>query len=180
MDQKRSFYIDGKKVFLREVRQSDVKQYYYQWMNDPEINQYLETRFVPQSLDNIVRFVESKDGDQNEIFLAICWKENEQHIGNIKLGPINWVHRFGEISLFVGDKNYWGKNIATEAIQLMTDYAFNTLNLHRVSAGCYSNNKGSAKAFQKAGFCIEGSCKEHFFSQGRYVDKILLGKVNYS
>ena len=74
----------------------------------------------------------------------------------------------------------WGNGYASEAISLLTDFAFDTLNLHKLTAGCYEQNMGSLKTFQKAGFEIEGVRKQHCFSNGNYADAILLGKINHT
>lgn len=173
-----SHFIEGGKVYLREVRESDVNEDYYVWMNDSEITQHLETRFYPNSMPRILSFVKSKFEDPNNVFLAIISKDSDKHIGNIKLGPINWIHRTGEIGIVLGDKQMWGKGIATETLTLMSTYAFNKLNLRKLTAGCYSNNNGSEKAFVKAGYIVEGIRKNHFFCDGIYVDYILLGLIN--
>lgn len=169
------YFLSGKDIYLREVRASDVNDQYYKWINDPAVNQYLETRFVPRSIDNILGFVQAKDGDQNEPFFAICCQQTHQHIGNIKLGPINWAHRRADISLLIGNKAYWGKGIATQAIELVTDFAFNQLNLNKLQAGAYHQNQGSIKAFLKNGFVQEGYVKEICLVNGQPVDMVLLG-----
>src|SRR5205814_2669717 len=102
-------------------------------------------------------------------------KDNDQHIGNIKLGPIHWIHRYAEIGLLIGEKSCWGQGYASEAIRLVTTYAFERLNLHKVTAGCYATNVGSVRAFEKAGFVREGVRPRHCFCEGTYVDLILLG-----
>lgn len=168
-------FVAGKGIYLREVRESDVNEQYYNWINDPEINQFLETRYHPRSLENIKGFVKSMDGRGDEILFAICDTATDKHIGNIKLGPINWVHRYGDISLLVGDKAYWGKGIATEAIRLVTEFAFYTLNLHKVKAGCYAQNTGSRKAFEKVGFELEGVLKKQWILNGQFMDQLYLG-----
>ena len=66
----------------------------------------------------------------------------------------------------------------SEAIGLMVDYAFHTLNLNKLTCGCYSLNKASLKAFQKNGFEIEGIRKKHRYNNGGYIDTILLGLLN--
>jgi [ribosomal protein S5]-alanine N-acetyltransferase len=152
--------LTGPQIYLREVRVEDVNQNYYSWLADPQINQYLETRFAPQSLDSIREFVSSKAGKADEPFYAICAKDTKQHIGNIKLGPINWHHRRADISLLIGDKQYWGKGIATEAIGLIVNFAFHELDLNKLQAGAYHKNQGSIKAFIKNGFIQEGYVKE--------------------
>lgn len=168
-------FLTGERIYLREVRLSDVGEQYYSWMNDPEVVQYLETRFHPRSIENITEYVRAMDGKADEPFFAICLNENDKHIGNIKLGPINWQHRHADISLLVGDKACWGKGFATEAIRLVTEFAFGELNLNKLKAGCYGDNQGSAKAFERCGFHREGLLQEHFWSKGEYVDSILLG-----
>ena len=174
-------FIEGEKIYLREVKSEDANEEYYNWMNDPEIVQFLETRFIPQSISNIKKFIENKDGNLNEILFAICIKENNKHIGNIKLGPINWIHRKGDISLVIGDKNYWGKGIATEAIGLVVEFAFYNINLNKVNAGYYFSNIGSGKAFEKCGFRIEGNFEQEVFYKGKYINTIRVGltKNNY-
>ena len=175
---KYSHFIEGQNIYLREVRESDVNDDYYAWMNDPEVTQFLEVRFYPQSSQRIAEFVKGVDADRNNVFLAIINRSTGRHIGNIKLGPINWIHRIAEIGLLLGEKTDWGKGYATEAIRLVTEYAFKTLNLRKVTAGCYANNVGSEKAFLKAGFAKEGIRKDHFFLNGSYVDLVLLGLIN--
>ncbi|MBI3803045.1 MAG: GNAT family N-acetyltransferase [Nitrospirae bacterium] len=170
-------FLEGKRIYLREVRSSDVNERYHRWMNDPEVTQFLESRFFPNSLEKLQEYVSGKQGDRDNIFLAIILKEGERHIGNIKLGPIEWIHRIADIGVLIGEKDCWGKGYATEAIHLISDYAFNVLNLHKVNAGCYGTNEGSARAFQKAGFVVEGVRKGQFYANGLYVDDILLGLI---
>jgi len=169
--------LKGERIYLREVRTSDVTERYYRWMNDPEVGQYLETRFFPHSHEKIESYIREMGADPNNVFLAIVLKNGDLHIGNIKIGPINWFHRFADISLIIGDKTYWGKGYGTEAIGLVVFYAFNTLNLHKITAGIYANNVGSIKAFKKAGFIEEGLRKKHRFCEGEYVDEVLLGNI---
>ncbi|MDZ4722678.1 MAG: GNAT family protein [candidate division Zixibacteria bacterium] len=165
----------GVRSYLREVRQSDVNDRYYRWMNDPEVSRYLETRFVAQSLENISKFVAHMDGKSDEPFFAICRRDTNEHIGNIKLGPINWRHRYADISLLIGEKNCWGKGYATEAIGMITQFGFETLNLNKLKAGCYVENEGSARSFEKCGYSREGLQKGQYLIDGKSTDGIILG-----
>lgn len=167
--------ITGTHLYLREVRLNDVTDRYYAWLNDPAVNQYLETRFVPQSRDSIADFVKRMTGKQDEPFFAICTQDGDEHIGNIKIGPINWRHRHADVSLLIGEKRCWGKGYATEAIMLITRWGFEVLNLNKIEAGCYEQNEGSARAFEKCGYSREGLLRGHFYIGGRETNCIRLG-----
>lgn len=168
-------FIEGERIYLREVRVEDVNDNYYRWMNDEEITAYTESRFKPYSIEKLKDYVTKIDGQDNSVFLAIIERSKDKHVGNIKLGNINWIHRTGDIGIIIGEKNFWGKGYGSEAIKLITAYAFNKLNLHKVWAGCYEFNKGSIAAFKKAGFSKEGILKKHYFYNGEYIDGIILG-----
>lgn len=156
-------FLVGDRLYLREVCLADVNEYYFRWMNDPEVTQYLESRFYPNSMESLLEYVKGFQGNKDNIFLAIVLKENHKHIGNIKMGPINWFHRLADIGIMIGEKDCWGKGYATEAISLLAEHAFRNLNLHKLTAGFYKTNQGSLKAFQKAGFEVEGVKKSTLF-----------------
>jgi ribosomal-protein-alanine N-acetyltransferase len=171
------YYLDGRHIYLREVRPDDVDHGYYRWMNDPEVMQYLESRYYPHAKESLRDYVRQKQGDESNVFLAIVLKQNNRHIGNIKLGPINWIHRMADIGILIGEKDCWSQGFASEAISLVSTYAFDVLNLRKLTSLCYEANRGSVKAFQNAGFCVEAVRKQHVFFKGTYMDVILLGMI---
>ncbi len=168
--------LEGERIFLRPVTIDDVSLRYCSWLNDPEVNRYLETRFSKQTLESVRRYVVQMTSLTENFFLAIILREDNRHIGNIKLGPVNREHRRGELSFFVGEKDCWGQGYATEAVQLMSDYALKPLGLMKITAGCYSNNIGSKCIFEKAGYILEGVFKKHYLSEGSRVDRLCYSK----
>lgn len=168
--------LPGEKIFLRPVTMQDVSAEYCAWLNDPEINRYLETRFAVQTLASVRSYVETAISASDSIFLAIIGKATNLHIGNIKLGPILPYHRRSEISFFIGDKRCWGKGYATEAVRLLTEYALCELALVKVTAGCYSTNLGSKRVFEKLGYEQEAVFKKQYFSEGAWVDSYRFAK----
>jgi len=168
-------FLSGNRIYLREVRISDINERYYYWINDPEINQYLESRYFPMSVDYLVDYVAKHDGKVEEPFFAICLNCNEEHIGNIKLGPVNWIHRRADLGYFIGEKKMWGKGYASEAIALVLKFAFLTLNLNKISAGCMEENLGSRKVLEKNGFRQEGFLTGYVLQNGLEKNGILYG-----
>lgn len=169
--------LEGDGIYLRDIKLTDVNKDYCKWVNDLEVNQFLETRFKKWTIKKLKNYVNKIKNNSDYLFLAIILKNGNRHIGNMKLGPINRIHKFADIGILIGEKSFWGKGFATEAIKLVVDYAFNKLNLHKLTAGAYSNNPGSIKAFKKAGFLVEGIRKKQCFYNGDYVDGILVGIV---
>lgn len=170
-------FIQGKRIFLRTIKESDINRKYLKWMHDQQVNQYLEIRFEKWSKSKIKKYIKDIKNNPAYLFLAIIFKEGDKHIGNVKIGPINRIHKFAEIGIIIGEKEFWGKGLATEAIKLVTDYCFNNLGLYKLTAGAYKNNAGSIKVFKKSGFKIEGIRKMQYLYRGSYTDAVLLGIV---
>lgn len=166
----------GPRVHLRPVRESDVGPRYVGWLNDRETNRYMETRFARHTRKTVLSFVRDKRVRRRvEPFFCICLNGTGEHIGNVKLGPIHPRHKTADVSLFIGEKSLWGKGYASEAIALVTKFAFERLRLNKLEAGCYEANRASAKAFARCGYAREGFRKAHVIYGGKPMSVVLLG-----
>ena len=163
-------FLHGETVYLRKLTRSDVTEDYVAWMNDGEVTQYLESGFFPRSLDELRDYVAEQMERDDVVFLSIVERDTDEHVGNIKMGPINWIHRRADIGLIIGDKQAWGNGYGTEAVELLTMYGLNRLNLRKITAHCYESNDGSKRVFQKAGYESEALLEDHVFCDGEYVD----------
>jgi ribosomal-protein-alanine N-acetyltransferase len=76
--------------------------------------------------------------------------------------------------LIVGAKTAWGMGYGTEALRLVTRYAFDDLGLNKLYAGMYAENVGSVRAFLKAGYREIGILKKHVFYDGHFVDSVMV------
>lgn len=154
-------------LYLRSLESTDINSNYLNWLNDPQVNRYLETRFLPQSIEALSAYWKTHSNDPSSPWFAICLASSSTHIGNIKIGPINWVHRRADISLFIGDSSCWGKGYASQVISCITEWAFSELNLEKLNAGIYSDNLPSLRAFQKCGFRLEGTLRDEVYCRGK-------------
>jgi len=148
-------FLIGKNVSLRLLEIKDCTDRYSSWLNNNKINRFLETRWEEQNIDTIKAFVFSMQESENNYLFAIHENQSNLHVGNIKLGPINFRHLYADISYFIGEENSWGKGFASEAIKLIVNIGFSVFKLHRIQAGLYATNIGSAKALLNAGFNLE-------------------------
>jgi ribosomal-protein-alanine N-acetyltransferase len=167
--------LDGVSLFL--LTPDLVGDAYVGWLNDPVVNRYLESRFAAHTLESTREFVRAMNESADNLLLGIRSAQTGGHVGNIKIGPLNRQHGTGEIGILVGERSAWGKGIATAAIRIMCDIARESLALRKVTAGCYASNVGSQRAFEKAGFEVEGIRREQLLCEGVPEDLVLLGKV---
>lgn len=164
---------EERRVQLKMLSVHDVTERYVSWMADAEVLQFLESRWschTSESLCEYVRNVNSSPVD----FLFGIFSEDFGHIGNIKIGGIDPLHRSGDIGLLIGERSARGRGYGTQAIRLATKYAFEELNLNKVTAGMYAVNLPSYKAFIKAGYRQVGVLEKHRFCKGEFVDCFLM------
>jgi RimJ/RimL family protein N-acetyltransferase len=80
------------------------------------------------------------------------------------------VHRCGELGIMIGSANARGKGYGGEACRLLIAYAFDHLNLHKITAGTVVENVAMTQVFLGLGFVIEGTLAQQFYLEGRYHD----------
>ena len=167
-------------LYLKLLTIKNANQNYVDWLNDYEVVKFTEQRFYKHKLLSVKKFIKDKIKSKNEflygIFLYEKEKKNLHHIGNIKLGPIDFIHKTGEISYFIGEKELWGKGYATLAIKEIIKVA-KKIGLKKLKAGLYEMNIGSKKVLEKNNFKLEGKMKSEIFYEGKRYNSYWFGKV---
>jgi len=155
--------------------QSDISQEYLSWLNDNEVTRYLGVGLFPSTVTDIEKFLERFRQSQNDLVFAIVHRQTGLHIGNVTLNNVNMVYQTGDTGLMIGRKEFWGKGLAFEAWELMIEYAFNQLGLHKVVAGAIHGNTASLKTLEKLGFKHEGKLRQEVLVEGERRDVYRLG-----
>lgn len=158
--------LESSRLILRPLEHGDATQRYVDWLNDPAVNRYLETRHQVQTLGACRSFIEQSNKDPNTHLFGIFLKETGEHIGNAKLGFINPLYKKAQLSLFIGEQSCWNHGFAGEVVRTLTDFGFNGLGMERIEAGCYEENLASLRVFLKAGYTVEGFMRSHVVSNG--------------
>ena len=166
---------DGTHVVLRLLTVADCSDRYVGWLNDPEVARYLETRWSTQDLASVRAFVGAMVDSPDSYLFAILSKGDGRHVGNIKIGPIRRHHDYADVSFFIGERAVWGRGLASDAIRVATNVAFARLGLHRLQAGLYENNVGSARALEKAGYRFEARLRKQLRSDAGWEDHLWYG-----
>lgn len=144
--------LQSERLIFKRVSENHVSQDYVDWINDSEVNMYLETR-GNYNIDLLKTYIEEQY-EKEVYFWAIHLKETDKHIGNIKIDPINTVNGSGEYGILMGDKENWGKGYAKEASLRIIRYCFEELKLNQITLGVINNNISAVKLYEKMGFIV--------------------------
>jgi diamine N-acetyltransferase len=161
--------IYGKRIRLRGMEKTDVPRS-FEWINDPEVNDGLAI-YLPMSLrDEEQWFEQMAQRDQAEKPMAIEARDGEgwKLIGNCGVFNIEWTNRSAELGIAIGEKSVWNQGYGTETMQLLLQHGFETLNLNRIYLRVYSTNPRAMRAYEKAGFILEGTLREAVYKHGKY------------
>jgi len=144
----------------------------YTWENDLEINQVSLSK-VPFSKYILEQYIAQAhlDIQQAGQFRFILEDENKNAVGCIDLFDYDAVDRRAAIGIIVA-KEYRSKGYASEAIELMKDYAFNRLGMHQLYCSVGVDNPTSLKLFKSAGFQQIGIRKDWCYRNGSFTDVV--------
>ena len=148
-----------------------------EWANDPELMRLLN-RAQPVSESVHAEWFASLNDRKDCRYFAIETVAQNIHVGNVWLWDIDPRHRRAELRIVMGTE-YTGKGAGTEAIARLCDYAFRELNLHKVYAYVLAINPRARRAFEKAGFVLEGRLREDRWIGDTFVDVYLLAKFSH-
>ena len=168
--------IVGSTVYLRPIGREDTDRI-VAWRNSEHVRPYFiyQELFTPEGHEQWLRdMIDSGRGWQ----FIICLIENDMPLGSTYLRDYSPLHRKAEYGVFIGEADWKGRGIGTEALALTLRFAFGEAGLHKVFARAFSDNPASVKSFLKGGFVQEACLKDDVFAGGRFRDIVLLGKIN--
>lgn len=165
----------GKRIRLRAVEREDVQKF-HEWVNDPEVTRGLAL-YLPMSMQDEQNWFDGlAKRDPHEKPLAIevrkgnAWKL----IGNCGLFDMQLTNRSTELGIMIGDKSEWNKGYGSEAMTLLLQHCFETLNLNRAFLRVYEDNVRAVRSYEKAGFVLEGRQRQAVYKNGKYEDVLFM------
>jgi len=169
--------LEGERVRLRSFELSDLDEIMRQWNS-------MELRNLVGSADRgpVCR-------NDEEEWIRSTWKERQERraftlaieaiadaklVGGISLFRIDWTNRSAMLGISVYNSENWGKGYGQESINVILDFAFQTLNLNRVELKTFDFNKRAQKCYLKVGFKEVGRRRKACFIDGQYHDDVLM------
>ena len=167
---------EGKLVSLRALEKEDLS-ILKEWRNTLHVRK--STReYKLLNMINQKNWFESihQSNPPKEIMFGILDKKKEL-IGVTGLTYIDWKNRNSEISIYFSTKNWQTKPNAKEVINLIMEYGFEELNLHRLYVEIFSLMKENTKLFSQMKFIKEGELREKVWRQNKWWNTIIFSKL---
>lgn len=168
--------LESENIVLRNFEKTDANRL-ASLANNKNISQNLRDGFPhPYTLEDAESFLQKYRYQDIESVFAIEY--NGEYVGNIGLVPGQDVYRrSAELGYFIGEP-YWNKGITTKAVNLITEYGFNKLDLVRIFAGVFEYNIPSQRVLEKCGFQREGILRKSVVKKNKIWDEYRYAKIN--
>ncbi len=177
VNKKKNMMIEGKFVNLRALEKEDLKILKV-WRNNKKTR--IHTReYRLLNMINQHDWFESihKQNPPNIIMFGIENKKKKL-IGVCGLTYIDWKNRHAEISNIMSLEKWQRSEEAKNTLELLMDYGFSELNLHRLWVEIFSIIPENIKLFEKMNFVKEGTLRDKLWRNSKWYDSYIYSKIN--
>ncbi len=175
--------LSGKNIVLRPLRFGD-ENLFFKWRNDLEYIGLTKSFRLPKHEGNEKDWLESvmKDRSNKSVIFIIETLADSSAVGFVQLNQIDWISKNCTFGIAIPGKDFQGKGFGKEGMKLLFDYAFDQLNLNKISLEVTAFNANSIHLYEKIGFEKEGVLRQHYFWNGEYHDVLIYGlfKENFA
>ncbi|MBM7586472.1 ribosomal-protein-alanine N-acetyltransferase [Bacillus pakistanensis] len=158
--------IETERLILRKITLDDAEDMFIYASNE-EVTRYV-TWITHSSLSDTIKFINAFL-PQYDAPWGIEFKENGRFIGTVHFVWWQPEHNSAEIG-YVLSKEYWGKGLITEAARAIITFGFESMDLIRIQARCFLENKGSERVMEKLGMSFEGISRKVMYVKGEHKD----------
>ncbi|MBU0705283.1 MAG: GNAT family N-acetyltransferase [Chloroflexi bacterium] len=150
------------------------------WFEDAEFMRLYDARPArPKSEAELDRWLKELEKAKNDFAFAVRPLGSKDLVGYVELDGILWPHGVCGFSIAIGERANRGQGYGYEAAQLALAFAFDEINLHRVTVTVFSYNERSIALFEKLGFQREGVYREFLQRDGKRYDMLLYGLLKH-
>jgi RimJ/RimL family protein N-acetyltransferase len=168
-------YLTGELCSLRGLDKDDASEKYLSWLQNPNVADLTYANQFPPTVSGLASWVDQFQKSSNSAGFAVIAKDTDQHIGNATLNGINWVTRYADLGLMIGDPDYIDREVISDVWTSVINYAFGNLGLRRLFAGILTPATEYIEAINSLGFTKEGVWRQQSIVSGQYVDEELFG-----
>jgi RimJ/RimL family protein N-acetyltransferase len=149
------------------------------WTQDPLWRSLLAGVARPLSAEAVRRLLEKVEKQMEEtknlFHFTLRARDDNRLVGLARIFWIDFHNGTGVLNLGIGDAADRRRGYGSDALDLLLHFAFDELNLHRLSVWPSADNLPFIRMVEKAGFEEEARRREAAFHDGSYWDEVLLG-----
>ena len=164
--------MQGKLVRLRAYENSDADAL-FRWFSDEDVTRWLGPPNFP-SRAHQERFVEQASASGADTKYFAIETLDGKLVGDCGLRLIDWKSRKAEFFITIGEKEFWGKGLGSDALRIVIRLAFDKMNLNRLWLSVLVDNPRAVRCYEKCGFVREGSLRQESYVDGKYRDVLLM------
>ncbi len=161
----------GERIYFSPINKEDY-QLYTKWLNDEKISRGTNQVHKIITEDFEKEWI-SHAYEKGRYQFAVVNKSNDEPIGIYGLELKNDMSKQYFFVGFIGEDDYRGIGVGTEALKLLTNFAFDILNAHTLYTTIYSYNISSLKSVVKAGYKKCGILREAIYYGNCYYDEYI-------
>ncbi|MCM2536173.1 GNAT family N-acetyltransferase [Neobacillus pocheonensis] len=169
--------LEGENITFKALSIDDVKEI-HNYASDKEVSRFIGWDLM-NTLNETREHIEimlKRESTGTHLYASIVVKSTQAIVGTAMIFNFDQEANHAEIG-YVFHKDHWGKGYGTESVALMSDFAFKSLNLHKLHASVVDTNIGSARILEKNKYELEGRLKDHYYIEDKYYDALLFGKI---
>lgn len=170
--------LGGRRSLVRTVRPADASSLAMH-ANNPNVARQLRDRFPhPYTMRDARRFIDSIAGMHPPTTFVI--DVSGDAVGAVGFSPGGDIERYSaEIGYWLGEP-YWHRGIVSEALQIVSEYAFRDCGVLRLFALPFADNTGSRRVLEKAGYSLEAILRSSAVKFAEVRDQALYARINAS
>lgn len=170
--------LEGTLVRLTAEEPAVLAEAISRWGGDSEYMRLLDAE--PSNRFSVKQLTEWIQKDQEKVpppfhYFAIRCLEDDRLVGFTALDADGYPNGDAFVGIGIGERAFWGKGYGTDAMMVVLRYAFQELNLRRVSLTTFEYNPRAIRSYEKVGFIHEGRARKFLLREGRRWDLIFMG-----
>ena len=158
----------GKLVRLRAYEKSDADAL-FRWFSDEDVTRWLGPPAF-RSRAHQEKFIELAQASSDDAKYFAIETLDGKLVGDCGLRFIDWKSRKAEFFITIGEKEFWGKGLGTDALRVVIRLAFDKMNLNRLWLTVLVDNPRAVRCYEKCGFVREGLLRQESYVDGKYRD----------
>ena len=168
--------IDGEKIVLKAITKEHTPLI-VKWRNNPQVRQnFIFQDTFTEEIHNA--WMDDKVASGEVVQYIIYTKPLDIAIGSVYLRDVDLEKQKAEFGIFIGEDLARGQGYGRIAAQLICQYGFQQLHLHKIMLRVFASNTGAIRSYEHAGFVQEAYLKDEEKIDGKFCDIIYMAMIN--